>query len=106
MSWPPGDGSDVTGGPLDRVLRAAARQGDARGDTARAIAVLDVGLDRRADRVPLLAYRAELLLRAGHRDRAAAAVTEIDALDLDTAARGVLAAVAELRQELTEETST
>lgn len=90
----------------ERVVPILARQGDARGDTARAIAVLDVGLDRHVDRVPLLAYRAELLLRAGHRDRAAAAVTEIDALDLDTAARGALAAADELRQELTEETST
>jgi len=55
---------------LGRVIDVAARQGDARGDEAQAIAVLDAGLLRhpnaRADELAeALAYRAELVERLG-----------------------------------------
>jgi catechol 2,3-dioxygenase-like lactoylglutathione lyase family enzyme len=55
---------------LGRVIDVAARQGDARGDDAQAIAVLDAGLVRHADAPPIevfeaLLYRAELKLRTG-----------------------------------------
>ena len=54
------------GGPFERVMLNAARQGDARGNEAAAIAVLEAGLTRHADataveRVPVLVYLAELL---------------------------------------------
>ncbi|MGL5827657.1 MAG: VOC family protein [Nocardioides sp.] len=50
---------------LGRVIDVAARQGDARGDETRALAVLDAGLLRypdapAAERDEALAYRAEL----------------------------------------------
>jgi hypothetical protein len=61
-SAPEADG----GGPFERVMLNAARQGDARGNEAAAIAVLEAGLTRHADataveRVPVLVYLAELL---------------------------------------------
>lgn len=56
---------------LARVIDVAARQGDARGDEAQAIAVLDAGLARHPDapaelRDEALRYRAELVERLGH----------------------------------------
>lgn len=55
---------------LGRVIDVAARQGDARGDDAQAIAVLDAGLVRHPDAPPIevfeaLLYRAELMARTG-----------------------------------------
>lgn len=55
---------------LLRVIDVAARQGDARGDDAQAIKVLDAGLIRYPDAPPVerfeaLLYRAELLARTG-----------------------------------------
>lgn len=55
---------------LGRVLEVAARQGDARGDEAQAIVVLDAGLLRYpdapvAERVEALLFRAELKARLG-----------------------------------------
>jgi len=60
---------------LERVMLNAARQGDARGDTAAAVAVLDTGLARHpdappAERVVALGYLAELLVRGGDASRA------------------------------------
>ncbi|MDN5931098.1 MAG: hypothetical protein L0I24_08550 [Pseudonocardia sp.] len=80
------------GGPMERVLRDAARQGDAHGDEVRALAVLDAGLLRHpdatdAERLPVLAYRAELLVRTGDGAGATAAPAAIRALDLDPADR-------------------
>jgi catechol 2,3-dioxygenase-like lactoylglutathione lyase family enzyme len=59
---------DRTG--LARVIDVAARQGDARGDDAQALKVLDAGLARHPDapadvRAEALSYRAELLERLG-----------------------------------------
>jgi hypothetical protein len=94
---------------LERVLLNAARQGDERGAEAGAIAVLDAGLARypnapMAERVPLLVYRVELLVRTGDRENAAAALAEIHALHLDEATRTALAsdlaAAAEFQREL------
>lgn len=57
-------------GVLDRVLRNAARQADARGDEARAVEILRAGLQRHpdapvADQVPVRVFLAELLVRTG-----------------------------------------
>lgn len=80
-----------TAGPrsdaLTRVVEVAARQGDARGDDAQALAVLDRGLARHADapaveRVRALLYRVELLIRLDQRAAAAAALTEASRLAL------------------------
>jgi hypothetical protein len=78
------------GGRFERVLLNAARQGDSHGDVPAAIAVLDAGLIRHADateaeRVPVLVYLAELLIRAGDSERAAAVLAELQALELDQA---------------------
>lgn len=78
-------------GRLDLVLRAAARQGDARGDVAAAIAVLEKGLVRHAnaptaERVPVLAYLVELCVRAGEPERGAAVLAQLRELDADAAA--------------------
>jgi hypothetical protein len=69
----------------------AARQGDARGNEVAAIAVLEAGLTRHTDataieRVPVLVYLAELLIRSGDRGRAADVLAELRALELDDAA--------------------
>jgi catechol 2,3-dioxygenase-like lactoylglutathione lyase family enzyme len=63
------DGTERRSG-LGRVIDVAARQGDARGDEAQAIAVLDAGLARHPDAPPIevfeaLLYRAELAARTG-----------------------------------------
>lgn len=64
---------------LARVVEAAARQGDARGDDVTALSVLDRGLARHQDapaleRARALLYRAELLVRLERSDDAQAAV--------------------------------
>lgn len=74
--------------PLDLVLQAAARQGDARGADQTAIEMLRKGLERHADasdaeRLPLMAYLAELLVRVGETDAAADVLTSIERLELD-----------------------
>lgn len=75
------DGEDRRAG-LGRVIDVAARQGDARGDDAQAIAVLSAGIDRHAQDAPplvmleALLYRAELGARSG----------TLDGSDLETAA--------------------
>ena len=104
---------DTADGPrasqLDRVLLNATRQGDSRGDERRAISVLEAGLLRHAEatpveRVPVLAYLAELLVRVGEHDQARAVLADIATLELDEDARASmateLAAVAELERDL------
>jgi hypothetical protein len=88
------DSADSAGG-LERVLLNAARHGDSHGDEARAIAVVDAGLVRHpdaspAERVPVLLYLADLLIRSGQFERAALVLAEFRALDLDDGARSRL----------------
>jgi len=83
-------------GRLARVVAAAARQADAHGDESAGIRVLETGLARHADappaqRLPALVYLAELRLRTGEREAAAALLTEVGALDLSAADREALA---------------
>lgn len=95
---------------LARAVEVAARQGDARGDDAQALVALDAGLTRHPDapaddRARALAYRAELLVRLGRVEDAAATLAEAEGLPLGAAqaeavepdlahAREVLAGVA------------
>ena len=63
---------------LGRVIDVAARQGDARGEEAQAIAVLDAGLQRypqapAVERDEALAYRAELEERTSPSSRGSSA---------------------------------
>lgn len=93
-----GGPEEETGGPFERVLLNAARQGDSHGDEAAAIAVLDAGLIRHADtsdaeRVPVYVYLAELLVRTGDTSRATEVLDKLRGLDLDEA---TAAEVAEL----------
>jgi catechol 2,3-dioxygenase-like lactoylglutathione lyase family enzyme len=72
------DGRDRNKG-LTRVVEVAARQGDAHGDDALALEVLERGLARHTDalaveRARAQLYRAELLTRLGRGDEAAAAL--------------------------------
>lgn len=94
---------------LERVLMNATRQGDARGDDAIAISVLEAGLSRHADapdveKLPLLVYLAELQLRIGNLEFAAQALDSVDSLALNPVEREGLAAelanAAELRASL------
>jgi catechol 2,3-dioxygenase-like lactoylglutathione lyase family enzyme len=94
---------------LALVVRSAARQGDARGDEAAAVKMLDAGLARHADasaseRLPALVYRAELAVRIGDGERAMATLVEIGALDLDDDERAMaaadLASAAEIERDL------
>ncbi|WP_420179307.1 hypothetical protein [Paenarthrobacter sp. TA1.8] len=87
----------------------ATRQGDARGDDAIAISVLEAGLSRHADapdveKLPLLVYLAELQLRIGNLEFAAQALDSVDSLALNPVEREGLAAelanAAELRASL------
>jgi hypothetical protein len=100
---------DGPSGPLDRVLRNAARQGDAHGDAESALAVLEAGLTRHpdattAERVQALAYAAELRLRIGDDAGARTALNTLDGIELDDEERrraaADLAAAEELRAHL------
>jgi len=107
MSRQRSDGDeDLDGGPQDqpapsegrlaRTVAAAARQADSHGDERAGIRMLESGLARHADapahqRVPALVYLAELRLRTGDRDAAAALLAEIDALELSGPDRAALA---------------
>ena len=96
-------------GSLGRVMLNAARQGDARGETHLAISILEAGLQRHpeaasVERVLVLAYLAELWIRADEIERAREVIAEVRSLNLtDTeiaAVRGELSAVAELESGL------
>jgi hypothetical protein len=72
---------------LARVIDNAARQGDARGDDAFAIKLLDNGLAKYTDapgseRVQALLYRAELAVRLGDLPGATASLAEARAVAL------------------------
>jgi catechol 2,3-dioxygenase-like lactoylglutathione lyase family enzyme len=96
--------SDTVRG-LARVVENAARQGDAHGDDAAAIAVLDAGLLRYPDaapldRLPALVYRAELDLRVGNTRRARETLGEVLAIPLDEAESAALEADIDAAREL------
>jgi catechol 2,3-dioxygenase-like lactoylglutathione lyase family enzyme len=105
----PGEEPALSDGRLARVVSTAARQADSHGDESAGIRVLVNGLARHADapaaeRLPALVYLAELRVRTGERDAAAALLAEVAALDLSAADRealaGDLVTAAELRADL------
>jgi catechol 2,3-dioxygenase-like lactoylglutathione lyase family enzyme len=87
---------------LGRAIDVAARQGDARGDEAQAIAVLDAGLIRHPDAPALelfeaLLYRAELRGRIGQNPEA-----DLTAAELLVTTHGLGAEAARALEEITE----
>jgi hypothetical protein len=81
---------------LARTLEVAARQGDARGDDGQALAVLDAGLARHpeapaVDRVRVLLYKAEILVRLGRPVDAAACLEIARTVPLDVAEAAAVA---------------
>ena len=81
---------------LVRVLEVAARQGDARGDHVRALEVLERGLQRHPgapaiQRVRVLLYRVELLVRTGELDAAVQALAQASHVQLTEAESGAVA---------------
>jgi len=97
-----GGAEQSDGSRFERVLLNAARQGDSHGDVGAAIAVLEAGLIRHADatgveRLPVLLYLTELLIRSGATERASAVLDEVQALklDLDDATSAEIAALTE-----------
>ena len=77
---------------LARVIDNAARLGDAKGDDAAALKLLDNGLAKftdapAVDRVRGLLYRAELAMRCGDRPGAEASLTEAHAVLLSPGER-------------------
>ena len=75
-------------GALDRVLLNATRQGDSHGDIPAAITVIQAGLVRHkdardVDRVPVLAYLAELYARNDDAESARVILGALDAIELD-----------------------
>jgi catechol 2,3-dioxygenase-like lactoylglutathione lyase family enzyme len=92
-------------GRLARVVAAAARQADSHGDEAAGIRMLLTGLARHADappaqRLPALVYLAELHVRTGDRDAAAAVLAKIGELELSAADRAAHAADLAVAAEL------
>ncbi|MFI6869397.1 bleomycin resistance protein [Nocardia sp. NPDC050406] len=107
----PGDDPKAKESRLTRAVKAASRQADSHGDVNAGILVLENGLTRHADapaseRLPALVYLAELRIRTGDRDRAAALLAEVAALDLSDADRAAvaddLAVAAELEADLSQ----
>lgn len=101
----PDDESDAATGRLARVVAAAARQADAHGDEAAGVRMLENGLARHADappvqRLPALVFLAELRLRTGDHDLAAALLADISALELSAADRAALATDLAIAAEL------
>lgn len=99
----------VSAGTFERVMLNAARQGDARGDAAAAVSVLEAGLQRHSgthavERVPVLSYLAELLVRCGQTVRAREVLTELQNLVLTenekTAVADEMSAANELKRNL------
>lgn len=79
------EGRSSEPGSLAGVVEVAARQGDARGDDAAALAVLDRGLARQPaapalDKGRALLSRAEVLLRLVRRDEAMSAIHQANQL--------------------------
>jgi catechol 2,3-dioxygenase-like lactoylglutathione lyase family enzyme len=95
---------------LGRTLAKAVVLGEAKGDTAQAVKLLDSTLARSGDEAPkpelldALAYRAELALRQGDDATAAALLERIDRTPLSEsereAAAGALATAADLAKQL------
>ena len=82
---------------LARHVDVAARLADAKGDDAEAMAVLSRGIDRYPDAPPIeraraLLYRADLAVRLGREELAAASLAEALAIPLDDADREAIAA--------------
>src|SRR5690242_16644127 len=81
---------------LERQLDVAARLADARGDDAGAMATLDRAIARypdapAIDRARALLYRADVAVRLGQPERAAASLNEALAVELDDAEREAIA---------------
>jgi hypothetical protein len=90
------DEPDASEGRLARVVAAAARQADSHGDEEAGIRMLKIGLTRHAEapdaqRLPALVYLAELRVRTGDRDSAAAVLAEVEAMKLSPDERESLA---------------
>jgi hypothetical protein len=84
---------------LARQVDVAARLADSHGDDAAAIATLGRAIDRFPDAPPLeraraLLYRADLAVRLGREELAAASLAEAQAIPLDDADREAIAAEA------------
>lgn len=96
------DDDDRSAG-LSRVVEVAARQGDARGDEAAALAILDRGLTRHAnapagEQARARLYRAELLTRLGRDTEAAETVAAVEAELSPADAAGLAAELAHARE--------
>ncbi|MDA1358944.1 hypothetical protein O1R50_04885 [Glycomyces luteolus] len=97
-------------GKLGKTLERAIVFGEAKGDTAQAIKLLDSTLARsgaeasKPERLDALVYRAELALRMGDNEKAAALLKEVERAELDEgereAAAGAFATAAELAKLL------
>jgi catechol 2,3-dioxygenase-like lactoylglutathione lyase family enzyme len=93
---------------LARVIDNAARLGDAKGDDAMAMGILDKGLARFADeqgavRVRALLYKAELAVRVNDQALAAASLADAEAIPLTDAERDELAPDIEHARSLVED---
>lgn len=91
---------------LALAVESAARLGDAKGDDATAARMLDAALARHADApavdlLPALVYRAELAIRLGDAEAAAAALAQGRALVLSGDEEELLAAELAAMEDLT-----
>jgi hypothetical protein len=110
--FPQGEDAEESEAPqskLGKTLERAIVFGEAKGDTAQAIKLLDSTLARSGGEAPkmelidALVYRAELALREGDGDKAAEVLQRVEGIELSDAEREAAAGALATAEDLTKQ---